>query len=47
MRARIKIRAFTWETEKEWGNLSKETVFMQITLTIPGLMIGIDFEVFI
>ena len=27
MRTRVKIRAFTWEVEKEWGNLSKETVF--------------------
>ena len=47
MRARIKIRAFGFEGQKEWGNLAKDNVFMQVAVTIPLLMVGIDIEVFI
>ena len=47
MRIRIKFRAFGFEGQEEWGNLAKDKVFMQIAVTLPILMIGIDLEVFI
>jgi len=47
MRFRIKFRAFGFEGQQEWGDLSKGKVFMQIAVTIPLIMAGIDFEVFI
>jgi len=47
VRIRIKFRAFSFEGQEEWGNLSKDKVFMQIAVTLPLIMAGIDFEVFI
>lgn len=47
MRVRIKFRAFGFEGQEEWGDPLKDKVFMQIAVTIPILMAGIDLEVFI
>lgn len=44
MRIRIKIRALGWEWLEEWGNLSKETVALQLAITF---IIGVDLEVFV
>jgi len=47
MRMRLKYRAFGFEGQKEWGDLSKDKVFMQVAITLPLLMLGLDFEIFV
>lgn len=47
MRLRIKYRIFGFEGTTEWGNLTKEKVFMQVAVTIPLVMAGVDLEVFV
>ena len=47
MRIRIKYRIIGLQGQQEWGKLTASKVFMQLAVTIPFIMAGLDLEVFI
>lgn len=47
LRIRAKIRLFAHEWKAEAGNPNSQNVILQIAVTIPPKILGIDLEIFV